>query len=91
MHSVADLPGLRKLRGWRFPAVAAGAAGAVLIGGAGIFLAIVQQEPTGERPLSAEREKALTLKTSFRECAAGCPEMIAIPSGAFTMGAVPRA
>jgi formylglycine-generating enzyme required for sulfatase activity len=61
--------------------------GAVLIGGAGIFLAIVQREPTGERPLSAEREKALTLKTSFRECAAGCPEMIAIPPGAFTMGA----
>jgi hypothetical protein len=36
--------------------------------------------------LTAERERALKPKDSFRECAKDCPEMIVIPSGEFTMG-----
>jgi formylglycine-generating enzyme required for sulfatase activity len=36
--------------------------------------------------LSAEAERALRPKVSFRECAQDCPEMIVIPAGGFTMG-----
>jgi formylglycine-generating enzyme required for sulfatase activity len=35
--------------------------------------------------LSPERERALQPKDSFKECSA-CPEMVAVPSGAFEMG-----
>jgi formylglycine-generating enzyme required for sulfatase activity len=36
--------------------------------------------------LTAERERALKPKDSFRECAKDCPEMIVIPAGEFMMG-----
>jgi formylglycine-generating enzyme required for sulfatase activity len=36
-------------------------------------------------PLSAAEECSLHPKDSFRECA-GCPEMVVVPPGAFTMG-----
>jgi formylglycine-generating enzyme required for sulfatase activity len=36
-------------------------------------------------PLSAAEECSLKPKVSFRECA-DCPEMVAVPAGAFTMG-----
>jgi formylglycine-generating enzyme required for sulfatase activity len=35
--------------------------------------------------LSPERERALRVNDSFRECA-GCPEMVVVPAGSFTMG-----
>jgi formylglycine-generating enzyme required for sulfatase activity len=39
----------------------------------------------GITPLSAERERALKLKDTFKECDA-CPEMVVVPAGSFTMG-----
>jgi formylglycine-generating enzyme required for sulfatase activity len=39
----------------------------------------------GVTPLSVERERALRPKDTFKECD-GCPEMIVVPSGQFTMG-----
>jgi formylglycine-generating enzyme required for sulfatase activity len=36
-------------------------------------------------PLTAARERGLKPKDGFRECA-GCPEMVVVPAGAFTMG-----
>jgi formylglycine-generating enzyme required for sulfatase activity len=36
--------------------------------------------------LAAQTEGALKPGESFRECARNCPEMIVVPSGAFTMG-----
>ena len=38
-----------------------------------------------DAPLSAEQERGLKAKDSFRECA-GCPEMVVVPAGSFTMG-----
>jgi formylglycine-generating enzyme required for sulfatase activity len=36
--------------------------------------------------LSAERERALKPKETFRECEKDCPEMVLIPAGSFMMG-----
>jgi formylglycine-generating enzyme required for sulfatase activity len=36
-------------------------------------------------PLTADQERALKPKQSFRECA-DCPEMVVVPAGSFTMG-----
>jgi formylglycine-generating enzyme required for sulfatase activity len=36
--------------------------------------------------LTQEAERSLNPLSSFRECAANCPEMIVLPSGEFTMG-----
>src|SRR5262249_46075910 len=36
--------------------------------------------------LSAERERALKHKETFRECEKDCPEMVLIPAGSFMMG-----
>ena len=36
--------------------------------------------------LTAEAERALKSRASFRECAKDCPEMIVVPAGDFTMG-----
>jgi formylglycine-generating enzyme required for sulfatase activity len=36
-------------------------------------------------PLTAEQERALKPKDTFRECD-NCPEMVVVPSGSFTMG-----
>jgi formylglycine-generating enzyme required for sulfatase activity len=47
----------------------------------------LQPAPSSVGPLSPERERTLKPKTSFRECAKDCPEMIVIPAGEFTMGA----
>ena len=41
--------------------------------------------PAGIYPLSPEREQSLKPKDSFRECD-GCPEMVVMPKGSFTMG-----
>lgn len=38
-----------------------------------------------DAPLSAERERALKPKDSFRECDV-CPEMVVVTAGSFTMG-----
>jgi formylglycine-generating enzyme required for sulfatase activity len=38
--------------------------------------------------LSAAREKALKAGDAFKECAQDCPEMVVVPAGSFTMGAV---
>ena len=40
---------------------------------------------SGTAPLSAERERALKPKDTFRECET-CPEMVVVPAGSFTMG-----
>jgi len=36
--------------------------------------------------LSAAEERSLKPKDVFKECAEGCPEMVVVPAGAFTMG-----
>jgi formylglycine-generating enzyme required for sulfatase activity len=38
-----------------------------------------------EGPLSPDRERALKPKDAFTECS-GCPEMLVVPAGSFTMG-----
>jgi formylglycine-generating enzyme required for sulfatase activity len=40
---------------------------------------------TGPKPLTAERERALQPKETFRECDT-CPEMVVVPAGEFLMG-----
>lgn len=45
----------------------------------------VSQQPHSACPLSAAAERALKPKDSFRECD-GCPEMVVVPAGSFTMG-----
>ncbi|MCI0465759.1 MAG: SUMF1/EgtB/PvdO family nonheme iron enzyme [Beijerinckiaceae bacterium] len=40
--------------------------------------------------LSAEAERALRPKDSFRECAKDCPEMVAVKEGEFWMGSPPE-
>jgi len=40
--------------------------------------------------LSAEAERVLKPKDSFRECAKDCPEMVVVPAGEFTMGSPPN-
>ena len=40
--------------------------------------------------LSAEAERELKPKDSFRECAKDCPEMVVVPAGEFTMGSPPN-
>jgi formylglycine-generating enzyme required for sulfatase activity len=44
-----------------------------------------QPSPSGAAPLTAERERELKAKDSFKECA-DCPEMVVVPAGVFTMG-----
>jgi formylglycine-generating enzyme required for sulfatase activity len=39
----------------------------------------------GTAPLTAQRERGLKPKETFRECE-GCPAMVVVPSGSFTMG-----
>jgi formylglycine-generating enzyme required for sulfatase activity len=41
--------------------------------------------PSGDGPLTAERERGLRPKDTFRECR-DCPEMVVVPAGRFTMG-----
>jgi formylglycine-generating enzyme required for sulfatase activity len=48
-------------------------------------LAKVAEPPPGAAPLTAGQERALKPKDSFKECA-GCPEMMVVPAGSFTMG-----
>ena len=40
---------------------------------------------SGASPLTAERERALKPKDTFKECE-GCPEMVVVPAGSFIMG-----
>jgi len=40
--------------------------------------------------LSADAERVLKPKDSFRECAKDCPEMVMVPAGEFTMGSPPN-
>jgi formylglycine-generating enzyme required for sulfatase activity len=40
---------------------------------------------SGKLPLSADQERALKPKDTFRECT-NCPEMVVVPAGRFTMG-----
>jgi formylglycine-generating enzyme required for sulfatase activity len=44
-----------------------------------------QSTPSGPAPLSAERERALKPKDSFKECN-DCPVMLVVSAGSFTMG-----
>jgi formylglycine-generating enzyme required for sulfatase activity len=39
----------------------------------------------GCAPLTAQQERGLKRRDTFRECA-DCPEMVAVPAGSFTMG-----
>jgi formylglycine-generating enzyme required for sulfatase activity len=41
--------------------------------------------PPGSGPLTAAQERGLKPKDAFRECE-GCPEMVVVPAGSFTMG-----
>jgi formylglycine-generating enzyme required for sulfatase activity len=47
-------------------------------------LGVVEQPP-----LTAEQERALKPKDSFKECE-DCPEMVVVPAGSFTMGSPPN-
>jgi formylglycine-generating enzyme required for sulfatase activity len=40
-----------------------------------------------DSPLTAQQERRLKPKDTFRECE-GCPEMVVLPAGSFTMGAL---
>src|SRR5438132_190822 len=51
----------------------------------GVLLACAAAPSRGDEPLSVAQERALKPGDSFRECA-GCPEMVVVPPGAFTMG-----
>jgi formylglycine-generating enzyme required for sulfatase activity len=50
-----------------------------------VALAVAPAQPPGAAPLTAERERGLQPKQTFRECA-DCPEMVVVPAGSFTMG-----
>jgi len=39
--------------------------------------------------LTAAQEQTLKARSSFKECAHECPEMIVVPAGSFTMGSAP--
>jgi formylglycine-generating enzyme required for sulfatase activity len=41
--------------------------------------------PRPDQPLTAAQERGLKPKDTFRECT-GCPEMVVVPAGSFTMG-----
>jgi formylglycine-generating enzyme required for sulfatase activity len=43
--------------------------------------------PSGAAPLTAQQERALKPKDTFRECE-DCPEMVVVPAGSFTMGSL---
>jgi formylglycine-generating enzyme required for sulfatase activity len=62
---------------------------AALLGGGGFWLQSRSQTPasvsTALVPLSLDRERALRSQDSFKECA-GCPEMVVVAAGSFTMG-----
>jgi formylglycine-generating enzyme required for sulfatase activity/uncharacterized caspase-like protein len=45
----------------------------------------IDTPPRSGAPLTAAQERALKPKDSFTECA-GCPEMVVMPAGSFTMG-----
>jgi formylglycine-generating enzyme required for sulfatase activity len=48
-------------------------------------LSTVSSPPRCVAPLTAEQERGLKPKDSFRECES-CPEMMVLPAGSFTMG-----
>jgi formylglycine-generating enzyme required for sulfatase activity/serine/threonine protein kinase len=48
-------------------------------------VAATQPQVSSPVPLSAERERALKPKDTFKECA-NCPQMLVVPAGTFTMG-----
>src|SRR3954468_8262652 len=50
-----------------------------------ISIAAVCSSAAAQSPLSAEQERALKPKDSFKECTV-CPEMVMVPAGAFSMG-----
>jgi formylglycine-generating enzyme required for sulfatase activity len=43
--------------------------------------------PRSDAPLTAEQERGLMPKDTFRDCA-DCPEMVVVPAGSFTMGSL---
>jgi len=49
----------------------------------------ISSAPALAQALSSERERALKPADSFRECD-GCPEMVVVPAGSFTMGSPDR-
>ena len=51
----------------------------------GVMLLALCAPVTAQAPLTAAQEQALKAGDGFRECA-GCPEMVAVPAGAFLMG-----
>jgi formylglycine-generating enzyme required for sulfatase activity len=67
------------------------AGGAAGIGGAGWAVragAVILALEDGPSVLTAEQEKEKAAKpgSDFKECAAGCPTMVVVPAGTFTMG-----
>jgi formylglycine-generating enzyme required for sulfatase activity len=95
-HQVeAEIAPRRKKTMWRLTPATAACLGLLMFGivGAVIYpqpeLAAQQSQtttpPTNIGPLSAERERSLRPKDSFKECDK-CPEMIVIPAGNFVMG-----
>ncbi|MCL2714247.1 MAG: formylglycine-generating enzyme family protein [Alphaproteobacteria bacterium] len=65
-------------------AIMALVSGEALVSGAA--LAAGQEGARGAGALSAAEESALKPKDVFRECDKGCPEMVVVPAGTFTMG-----
>jgi formylglycine-generating enzyme required for sulfatase activity len=57
------------------------------VSGIAVLVAVALCGPAlAQGPLAAGQELALTAGDSFRDCD-GCPEMVVVPAGAFTMGA----
>ncbi len=50
-----------------------------------LAMAVDSLPPRSGAPLTEVQERALKPKDSFTECA-GCPEMVVVPAGSFTMG-----
>jgi formylglycine-generating enzyme required for sulfatase activity len=56
-----------------------------LLAGILISIAAVCSSAAAQSPLSAEQERALKPKDSFKQCTV-CPEMVMVPAGTFSMG-----
>jgi formylglycine-generating enzyme required for sulfatase activity len=79
-------------RGQRAFTAAVGLFGCVIVGAVGWWQQAWLKEQyrwwavMGPTVLTSEQERALTPGQQFSECAHGCPKMIVVPPGRFTMG-----
>jgi formylglycine-generating enzyme required for sulfatase activity len=85
-------------RGQRALAGASGLLACIIVGGVGWYNQDFLKEQyqwrvvTGQSVLTVEQEKEKAAKpgSDFKECANGCPTMVVVPAGKFTMGSSER-